>query len=431
MAAFKSLFGETLVNKAGESVSTTETLSGKVVGIYFSAHWCGPCRQFTPALAKFYTEHAASKNFEIVFASSDRDESSFKEYFGTMPWKALPFDARDAKAALSTKYKVQGIPTLVWLDTDGKLITDEGREKVMGDPAAKAFPWRPKSILDILSGDLAAQRQDGSTLGADDLKAKKYIGFYFSAHWCPPCRAFTPKLSAWYKAQQEKRDDFELVFVSSDRSQSDFDEYHGSMTFPALSFADKTRKQDLSTFFKVQGIPSLQFIDSSTGAIVCADGRARVEADPEGFPWPPKAVEPLSVAVGSINETKMVVLFTDTLTSADAETAVTASLNAVATPLFEKWNAEGKSGSDHDTLFCVAGEDDEPTAMVRQFLGLDKDADGDANARLIVLEIPAGKKYIWPGTGLPSEGDIASFVDGVLSGSAAAVGIKDAVEPLK
>jgi len=75
-----------------------------------------PCRQFTPKLAEFYKSHAQAKNFEIVFLSSDRDEAAFKEYYGEMPWLALPFEKADLKAALSKKYKVQGIPTLVIVD---------------------------------------------------------------------------------------------------------------------------------------------------------------------------------------------------------------------------------------------------------------------------------------------------------------------------
>jgi len=39
--SFKDLFGETLINKKGESVSV-DTLEGKKVGVYFSAHWCPP-----------------------------------------------------------------------------------------------------------------------------------------------------------------------------------------------------------------------------------------------------------------------------------------------------------------------------------------------------------------------------------------------------
>jgi nucleoredoxin len=30
---------------------------------------------------------------EIVFVSSDRDPNSFQQYFGTMPWQAIPFDS--------------------------------------------------------------------------------------------------------------------------------------------------------------------------------------------------------------------------------------------------------------------------------------------------------------------------------------------------
>ena len=73
-----SLFGPKLHSKDGE-IDTATALKDKVVGIYFSAHWCPPCRSFTPELAKTYkllTEEQ-QKDFEIVFVSSDNDESGF------------------------------------------------------------------------------------------------------------------------------------------------------------------------------------------------------------------------------------------------------------------------------------------------------------------------------------------------------------------
>ena len=43
-------------------------------------------------------------------------------------------------------------------------------------------------------------KADGSKSSADDLlKDKQIILIYFSAHWCPPCRGFTPVLTDFYK----------------------------------------------------------------------------------------------------------------------------------------------------------------------------------------------------------------------------------------
>ena len=69
---------------------------GKVVGVYFSAHWCPPCRSFTPNLVKFYNSVKAGPNaskFDIVFVSMDRDQKSFDGYFGEMPWLAVEYDS--------------------------------------------------------------------------------------------------------------------------------------------------------------------------------------------------------------------------------------------------------------------------------------------------------------------------------------------------
>merc|ERR1712087_760996 len=123
--AMINLFGDTLQSKAGET-STADALAGKTVGIYFSAHWCPPCRGFTPQLVESYnTMTAAGKAFEIVLVSSDRDESAFSEYFGEMPWLAVPYSNREVAGALDKKYKIQGIPAVVILDAEGQLITKD------------------------------------------------------------------------------------------------------------------------------------------------------------------------------------------------------------------------------------------------------------------------------------------------------------------
>ena len=91
MVGFVELLGDKLVGKDGE-VSTGSALQGKTaVALYFSAHWCPPCRGFTPQLAEWYRTNLQSKGLEVVFISGDKSEAAFGDYFGEMPWLALPY----------------------------------------------------------------------------------------------------------------------------------------------------------------------------------------------------------------------------------------------------------------------------------------------------------------------------------------------------
>ena len=135
--------GSLIVDKKNETVPLKQLQSADVVGLYFSAHWCGPCRGFTPQLAKLYNEcKDKKKSFEIVFVSSDRSEDEFKEYFEEMPWCALSFKERTLKNTLSELYDVEGIPTLVLLTGNGELISKDGRSAIGG--GVDAFPWNKK-----------------------------------------------------------------------------------------------------------------------------------------------------------------------------------------------------------------------------------------------------------------------------------------------
>ena len=101
--ALQGLLGDSVIEKSKNVVSVASLLpSGGVLGLYFSAHWCPPCRGFTPKLAEWYKTVKSGPNgtkFEIVFVSSDKDEQSFGEYFEEMPWLALPFSDRDRKVS--------------------------------------------------------------------------------------------------------------------------------------------------------------------------------------------------------------------------------------------------------------------------------------------------------------------------------------------
>ena len=93
---------------------------------YFSMHNCPPCREFTPLLVELYNEtNEGSKQIEVVFMSGDQDQNLYNEYFGEMPWLALPFkDSRMKPAA--QHFKVRGLPRLVVLNAKtGATVCDD------------------------------------------------------------------------------------------------------------------------------------------------------------------------------------------------------------------------------------------------------------------------------------------------------------------
>ena len=126
---FSDKFPAKLINREGASIDTEEALKGKKVAIYFSAHWCGPCRNFTPKLVKLYNETAQAANIEIVFISSDRSAEKMAEYMKSesMPWLAGPFDS-EKRALLKQEYQNRFIPRLLVLDENGKIISLIKRE---------------------------------------------------------------------------------------------------------------------------------------------------------------------------------------------------------------------------------------------------------------------------------------------------------------
>ncbi len=141
----EDMFGKELIDSTGKTIQSA-SLDGKIVGIYFSAHWCPPCRSFTPKLVDFRNKAAEAKeNFEIVFVSSDRSEKDMMNYMQSagMKWTALPFSSQN-KYKLSTKFRVRGIPTLIILDPDGKVITTNGRSDVMQHPGNAINIWKNK-----------------------------------------------------------------------------------------------------------------------------------------------------------------------------------------------------------------------------------------------------------------------------------------------
>mmetsp|Transcript_6847 Transcript_6847/g.10821 ORF Transcript_6847/g.10821 Transcript_6847/m.10821 type:complete len:398 (-) Transcript_6847:525-1718(-) len=351
---FESLLGPKLL-EGDKEVDIKSVVDGKdYVAIYHSAHWCPPCRRFTPAFIKAYEEiqKKGGKSLATVFVTCDKSEGQFKEYFKDMPWHAVPFSAGEYKGfgGKSAKHlKVNGIPSLSIFDGEGKLIESQGvgvvsengadflkmldpEEKKKAESAAmeslfaamdlngdgyiekseieKCFGLigapphitqqevqtlltrdtdgdgklnkkefcvatysvagrSPKWLAEAVGERLKeakkkeeAKKEFASLKGMDFFKAllgdkllgkpdkelstetaldgKEYVGVYLSAHWCPPCKRFTPKLAeAFAMIESKDAKKLAMVFVTCDRDEGSFKGYWGSMPWNAVPFSAK------------------------------------------------------------------------------------------------------------------------------------------------------------------------------------------------
>lgn len=146
VSAFGSLdelLPKELEDAKGNPVSL-DTLEGKVIGLYFSAEWCPPCRGFTPELVEF--RNSNKENFEVVFISSDRTPEDQRKYMSgyDMDFLAVEHNSKWTNL-LREKYSIRGIPSLVIIDSDGKLITENGRADVSRNAANALAQWQDRA----------------------------------------------------------------------------------------------------------------------------------------------------------------------------------------------------------------------------------------------------------------------------------------------
>ncbi|EOY29079.1 Kinase C-like zinc finger protein [Theobroma cacao] len=276
-----------LLSVGGEVPLTSLDLE-KTVCLFFSANWCRPCKTFIPELVQLYnTLKSRGEGLEIVFISFDHDEDGFNEHFKSMPWLTVPFNA-NLQNKLRERFNVVRIPSLLPLNSDGQSM-EEDLIGLVEDYGEDAFPFTRKRRAELKASD-DSKRQGGKVeqllahqgrnyvVSRDSGKilvselVGKTIGLYFGAHWCPPCRAFTAQLVEAYKQLLNSRGGcFEVILVSTDRDQKEFDLNISGMPWLALPFEDRTR-HDLCRIFNIKAIPALVLIGPD-GKTISTNGK--------------------------------------------------------------------------------------------------------------------------------------------------------------
>ncbi len=132
----------------------------------------------------------------------------------------------------------------------------------------------PVPPADLFGSELI--QADGSRVSLAAVSDKDIVAIYFSAYWCPPCRAFTPELVRTANTLRETGKSFELVFISADESEKQMLAYMQAyqMPWPAVPYGSRIAN-DLAHRFGIRGYPTLIVIDRA-GNIVSVNGRGDV-----------------------------------------------------------------------------------------------------------------------------------------------------------
>ena len=98
------------------------------------------------------------------------------------------------------------------------------------------------------------------------------IGIYFSAHWCPPSRMFTPKLISFYNILNEASKKLEIIFVSLDRDVNCWESYYEEMPWLSIPFTNERERYALAKKLQIPD-PSFNLtIVTSTGQLITEKG---------------------------------------------------------------------------------------------------------------------------------------------------------------
>jgi len=319
-----ALLGETVVKPAtGEKADPIQVLTNKGTLLYFGAHWSEPCSKFLPKLHFFHElNNIVKTEYEVIFCSVDKSEDDYEKYIEDMPWWCLPY-AISTLPKLVASLHANAMPHLVIIDKEGKIITKEGASALKQDPTGKQFPWRPNRIVDMLpssyrSGGLSTD-DEIVLLPTKDLD-EKYILLYFASHLDALSQEFTPWLVKAYNILKNKREDFELIFVSGDASEESYDTFLKETSFCAIPFEETEARENLETRLDITSYPTLIMLgprpeddndNFGDRPVINSEVRAVIENGDyiTDFPFYPKPWGDLCKTTDDINTHKCLVVF--------------------------------------------------------------------------------------------------------------------------
>lgn len=124
---------------------------------------------------------------------------------------------------------------------------------------------------------------------------KPLTGLYFAASWCPDCSVPTPLLK---EVHAKTTNDWNVVYVASDKSDAQVQAFVGDSTFEQIPFANVEERSELKRHFgacagmevgllgmsredRKFGVPTLIVLETATGNVISTDGVGEIMKNKE------------------------------------------------------------------------------------------------------------------------------------------------------
>ena len=109
----------------------------KPVLLDFWASWCGPCRRETAVIKDLLKEYGP-KGLDVVgvavWDEPDNTRKAIEEL--ALPWPQI----LNAQSVPTELYGIAGIPTIIIIDPDGKIVSRDKQDEELRADVAACFP---------------------------------------------------------------------------------------------------------------------------------------------------------------------------------------------------------------------------------------------------------------------------------------------------
>ena len=130
----------------GEKTLGPQDFKGKILVLDFWASWCGPCRQEIPNLKEAYANYH-DKGVEFFSVSIDKDDAAWRKAMKeeNMPWHQA--QAPGAGKGVMKLYQFSGIPYILVLDKEGRIVAKNLRGKALSEKLDELLSGKKKESV--------------------------------------------------------------------------------------------------------------------------------------------------------------------------------------------------------------------------------------------------------------------------------------------